>query len=77
MIMNTALEDPAGNRLNGGALLPDGAGPFEGGLEYCGDVDFYGPIFGDALAASVGRPDGERLPPSARRSRARPGDGAG
>ena len=62
MIMNTELEDPAGNRLSAAALLPDGAGPFEGGLEYRGDVDFYGPIFGDG-AGCIGWPgqDGERL----------------
>ena len=55
MIMNVQLEDPAGNRLSAAALLPDGAGPFEGGLEYRGDVDLMVRSLATALAASVGQ----------------------
>ena len=56
LIMTTDVSDPAGNRLEAAELLADGAGPFTGTLNYRGDTDFYGPIFGDGVGC-IGWPD--------------------
>ena len=56
MIMTTDVNDTAGNRLGAAELLADGAGPFAGTLNYRGDADFYGPIFGDG-SGCIGWPD--------------------
>ena len=56
MIMTTDINDTAGNRLGAAELLADGAGPFTGTLDYRGDADFYGPIFGEG-SGCIGWPD--------------------
>jgi hypothetical protein len=47
MIMETDLSDTAGNRYTSAEVLADGDSPFAGTLDYRGDTDFFGPLFGD------------------------------
>ena len=55
MIMNTSLEDPAGNRLGAAELLADGAGPFEGTSIIAVTSIFMVRSLATALAAPAGQ----------------------
>jgi hypothetical protein len=48
MIMGSELEDPSGNRLSTALGLDDQLGDYEAGLQYRGDVDYFGPFWGEA-----------------------------
>lgn len=48
MIMTSELADPSGNRLSTAFGLDDQLGQYEAGLQYRGDVDYFGPFWGEA-----------------------------